>query len=89
MAQENGEKLLAKNYLLIKYEDLCAKPRDTIKKLFYFLRISVSQKKFCQIVSLVPPPSPSIGRWRRENVDLLKNPGQQLATALERLGYKT
>ena len=59
---EYGEKELKKNYLLIKFEDLCKNPKEIILKIFDF--VNLSQKYLNDAINEVNPPTKAIGRWK-------------------------
>lgn len=60
-AQEIGESRLKNRYLIVRFEDLCVQPRQSIGRIADFCQLRA--KKIDGAESLVKSP-PSIGRWR-------------------------
>jgi hypothetical protein len=82
-AADYGEATLGERYLRIRLEDLCGRPKRTVKALFAFVG-STGQTK--EAVAEVRRPQ-SLGRWRerpQEEVAQLEALGRN---ALERFGY--
>jgi hypothetical protein len=82
-AADYGESELGQHYLRVRLEDLCARPKKTIRSLFDFIDAEGGMKR---AISEVEPP-PSLGRWRRRpeaEVARLLSLGE---SALERFGY--
>jgi hypothetical protein len=74
------KKLPAHQYLMIKYEEICTKPRESVNKL---LEWSGLVPKDIQQLYKIPHKSKSIGRWKKykhifENLD---------DSSLKQLGY--
>jgi len=83
-----GERMLAGNYLRIRFEDLCAAPSDGVTRIVEFAGFSAEQAESVRhrAASLVSPPD-GLGRWRdlpHEVTDALTRQG---ANVLERFGY--
>jgi hypothetical protein len=74
-AADYGEKYLRDQYLLIRFEDLCAEPIPTIRCVFDFFGLKGDVSEIARLE--VRPPS-SLGRWQ--------NQGQELQEALHRIG---
>jgi Sulfotransferase family len=82
-AADYGEARLGRRYMRVRLEDLCARPKRTIRSLFDFIDAQGDRK---EAIAEVDPP-PSLGRWRQ-------HPESEVAplvalgrTALERFGY--
>jgi len=63
----SGNKLFPKKFLLIKFEDLCFFPNETLDRIFKFLNISISNEKIDSIANFIVPPK-SIGRFKSEDL---------------------
>jgi hypothetical protein len=73
-------------YFPLRFEDLCAEPRASLRRLLDFLGWPVDDEALDRAAALIKPPG-SIGRWRR------LQPNQQVllttvaAEGLRRFGY--
>jgi hypothetical protein len=83
---EFGERRLRDNYLLIRFEDLCAAPRGAILGILDFLGLSDGDVDIDSAASLVRPPQHAVGRWKDSDYDLssISDDARQLLT---RFGY--
>ncbi|MDM8547295.1 sulfotransferase [Candidatus Venteria ishoeyi] len=66
IARTTGEKLNKGHYLILKYEDLCFQPRETLTTLLQFIGHPVDTtliEQGCQKLK----PSPGIGRWQQQS----------------------
>ena len=79
-----GEELLGDRMLLVRYEDLCARPAETARRVVDFLCIEVSSATLDEMIGLVKAP-PSVGRYRRYKWRTHVTEGQ--LERLEKLGY--
>jgi hypothetical protein len=79
-----GQNCTPGNYFLLRYEDLCLRPHETVSELFQFL--GAAESLVDQAAAQVHPSS-GIGRWRTQNAAALKNLGPSVKSALERFGY--
>jgi hypothetical protein len=70
--------------LRVRFEDLCAKPVLTIRQIFDFLELEGDVQEIAQIE--VRPPD-SLGRWQKQNKDLVTELHRAGAIALETFGY--
>ena len=77
-AARYGERFLDGNYLLLRYEDVCADPGEAAARLVDFLGCAVSADSMRRAANDLVRPSESLGRWRE------REPGK--TRALERLG---
>ncbi len=80
-ALEYGEKHL-KNYLCIRFEDLCQKPNDIVEKIFRFLDTPISYEI---IPSILRPKT--IGRWQKYDQSEIKKLVTVGKKALQRFRY--
>jgi hypothetical protein len=67
-ARRFGEDKMKGRYLCIRFEDLCARPRENVTAIFDFLETPGA--KLEEAIREVAPPK-SIGRWREQNPALL------------------
>lgn len=80
-ALHQGEKRLSeKQYLLIRYEDLCADPESTVDKILFLSEMKYKNK---DDLYNIPQKNPSINRWQ-EHTEYLKDIDD---TDLKRFGY--
>jgi hypothetical protein len=75
------ENLPSQQYLLIKFEDICTKPKESVDKILEWVGLASSDTD--QIYN-IPKKNPSIGRWKNhqamfEKIDL---------SLLRQLGYE-
>jgi hypothetical protein len=82
-AADYGESELGERYMRVRLEDLCARPKKTIRALFDFVDAQGGMKK--AIAEVEPPPS--LGRWRRQPQAEVARLVALGGTALERFGY--
>ena len=81
---EYGETVLRERYLRIRFEDLCHAPAPTILRIFEFFGLAGDVDEIAGLE--VKPPS-SLGRWRTQASDTLRELHRVGGVALERLGY--
>jgi sulfotransferase family protein len=77
-AARYAERFLARRYLLLRYEDVCADPGEAAVRLVDFLGCAASADTMRRAAVDLVRPSESLGRWRE------REPGK--TRALERLG---
>jgi sulfotransferase family protein len=82
-AADYGERSLGHNYMSIRLEDLCARPKRTIRSLFEFIEADAGMKK---PVGEVRTP-PTLGRWRDRPEAEVARLVAIGGSALERFGY--
>jgi hypothetical protein len=83
MAADYGESELGQRYMRVRLEDLCSRPKRTIRRMFDFVEVEGRVKP---AVAEVRPPA-SLERWRRRpeaEVASLVTLGR---ASLERFGY--
>jgi hypothetical protein len=83
-AASYGETGMRRNYLRLRFEDLCTAPAETIKRIYDFLE--TPEMDLTAIVTAVSPPE-SIGRWRNQNPEEVSELLRLGRPALERFGY--
>jgi len=81
---EYGKKELKKNYLIIKFEELCKDPKDVILKIFDFE--NTSQKYLNVAMQEVNPPPNTVGRWKLQE-DEFCNLSEFSKNILVKFGY--
>jgi Sulfotransferase family len=62
-AANYGEHILGDRYLRIRFEELCADPISSVRRLLDFVGLNVDAK---ELATLVQPPA-TIGRWRQHD----------------------
>jgi hypothetical protein len=75
---------LGNRYLLLRFEDLCAKPAEAIAQIAAFL--GVKRDLLHAATALVSPPE-SIGRWRHQDPHLIPQVLEAGQEALREFGY--
>lgn len=83
-AAEFGETKLQKDYLAVRFEDLCGAPVETVTRILRFLEVDLDPEPIAN--SEVAAPS-SIGRWRRQPAKLVSRMTKAAETALKKFGY--
>jgi hypothetical protein len=74
------------NYFCVKYENLCADPRETVTSIFSFLSAPISNLP--RAIEMVQPAD-SIGRWRfSADSSLFAETDTRVANALRDFGYE-
>jgi Sulfotransferase family len=82
-AAQIGSSRFGSHYFLLRFEDLCAKPHETISALATFLGASVDVGRAAH--EIVPPSS--IGRWREHDVTEIRSLLDLAHPALQQFGY--
>jgi hypothetical protein len=82
-AADYGESELGQRYMRIRLEDLCARPKKTIRALFEFIDAQGGMKK--AIAEVEPPPG--LVRWRQRPEAEVASLVDLGGAALERFGY--
>ena len=80
---EECQKLLKERFIIIKFEELCTKPVEQIKKIASFLNINCSDDKIIKLANSVKCPT-TIGRYKAKDLSIF-SPGE--ITALNKFGY--
>jgi len=78
-----GEEQLGERYLRVRYEDLCAQPEAEIARLLVFLKLEGDPAELAAEVS----PPPTIGRWREEDPEMVRELERIAQPALKHFGY--
>jgi GT2 family glycosyltransferase len=85
-AADFGERELGERYLRIRFEDLCAEPAAVTEKVLTFFGLEGDAERIA--AEEVEAPS-SIGRWRREPVEIVRALEERAGDALRRFGYQS
>lgn len=85
LAKRFAESTLAKRYLRIRFEDLCADPETEIRRLFNWL--GTGDEKAQAACSVVKSPE-SIGRWRTKSNSIVERITTIGSEALDAFGYR-
>ncbi len=80
-----AETTLAKRYLRIRLEDLCADPETEIRGMFNWLGAGDERAQAARVIVKLPK---SIGRWRTESDSLVERITTIGAEALDAFGYR-
>jgi len=83
LAADYGEAELEDRYSRIRLEDLCARPKRTIRSLYAFLDLTGPTK---EAVAEVEAP-PTLGRWRERPPAEVAPLTELAGSALKRFGY--
>ncbi len=84
MAAAYGEAHLRERYLRVRFEDLCAEPAATVRRLYDFFGLAGDARRVAE--AEVRPPE-SLGRWKQEKSDLAAEVERLGAEALRTFGY--
>ncbi len=85
-AADYGARHLGGNYMLLRFEDLCAAPVEGARRVFDFFNLKNNDAERIAREEIVPPES--LGRWReRAAPKELRELERVGAVALERFGY--
>ncbi len=80
----DGEQFLGKNYLLIKFEDMCTNPSQVITEILKFS--GGSMECLDAAIDEVNPPVNAIGRWKAAK-DQFEHLSTDTRKTLEKFGY--
>ncbi len=83
-AVEFGERYLGDRYHMIRYEDLCQKPAETVTRLLEFL--DAPKMNVAPLIEGIRDRG-NIGRWRRKGEPEAGELGADMRSDLERFGY--
>lgn len=81
---EYCETRLGKNYLAVRFEDLCDAPVETTARIMQFLDAGVDAGSIAR--AEISPPS-SIGRWREQPARLVSKLERVAKISLRKFGY--
>ncbi|PYM96565.1 MAG: hypothetical protein DME04_01615 [Candidatus Rokuibacteriota bacterium] len=84
LTADYGERRLAGRYLRVRFEDLCADPVLTIRRVLEFFELQGNAAEIARQEVTVPP---SLGRWRAHDAETLTTLHWVAAEALARFGY--
>lgn len=79
-----AEASLAKRYLRVRFEDLCADPETEVRRLFAWLH---ARDEAAQVAGEMVESPKSIGRWRTESDSVVERITRIGAEALKAFGY--
>jgi hypothetical protein len=83
-AAEYGEMQLGKNYLAVRFEDLCQQPVEATARIMRFLEVNLDAESVAR--AEISPPL-SLGRWRKYPAPLVATLLDVGSVALEKFGY--
>src|SRR5438477_7696978 len=83
-AADYGKTRLRESYLLVRFEDLCAKPLETTDQILNFLEAAVDPEPIFRVER---PPPRSLGRWKTCSPAIIGKLEATAATSLHRIGY--
>ncbi|MBN1953993.1 MAG: sulfotransferase [Anaerolineae bacterium] len=83
-AAEYGAERLGSRYLCIRFEDLCARPKEVTGQILDF--VGQDRSSLEQAAAEVVAP-PSIGRWRQQRLREIHDMMKAGRSSLERFGY--
>jgi hypothetical protein len=84
-AVQFGQKYLKDRYHMVRYEDLCRKPAETVSALMAFL--GAPQADVMPLIDGIRDCG-NIGRWRRSGDSSISNLGPDVIADLLRFGYR-
>jgi hypothetical protein len=84
-ALEFAQQHLGERYQIIRYEDLCQKPAETVSRLLGFL--GVPEMNVEPLIKGIRNVG-NIGRWRRTDLREVRRLSEEIDTDLERFGYE-
>jgi Sulfotransferase family len=85
-AVEFAEKYLKDRYYMVRYEDLCQKPSETVRGLMSFL--GIPQLDVGPLIEGISDRG-NIGRWRKAQRTQLRNLASAIEADLRQFGYET
>ncbi len=81
-----GKTQLRGNYLALRFEDLCAAPRETVQRILCFLGSDLDAQEIAD--AEISPPS-SLERWKTQPERLTRKLSAAAAESLRHFGYLT
>lgn len=78
-----GRELLDERFLLVKFEELCAKPSEVSRRLADFLEVEMDEAT-CEQLAACPRTPASKGRYRDHDITIFPD---ELLAAVESLGF--
>jgi Sulfotransferase family len=82
-AADYGEAHLGERYLRVRFEDLCAEPADTVRRIYDFFGLDGDAEA---AAAEVRPPD-TLGRWQLRRKGILEKLHRAAGSALGRFGY--
>jgi hypothetical protein len=79
-----GGELLQERFLVMRFDDLCDRPREEIKRLAAFVRVPINQEELDSLASIPQSPA-SRGRYRHRDLSIFDPESLQ---AVETLGFR-
>lgn len=83
-ASEYGEQMMGADYLRLRFEDLCAKPEETVLQILEFF--GLRNDRLANVIRHIDPP-PSLGRWKGEDRTFISKLEAIGAAGLQKFGY--
>jgi len=83
VAMRKAEQLLGARFLVVRFDDLCDRPRAEIRRLCDFVGVTVNEEELDRLAALPQPPA-SRGRYRDRD---LANFDDASIAAVEALGF--
>lgn len=84
IARDFGESRMGENYLLVRFEDLCGAPLETVTRILNFLGVPIDPEPIAQ--TEIKPPK-TLGRWRECSRRTISKLEVLAASSLRRFGY--
>jgi hypothetical protein len=84
-AADYGERQMGEDYLRVRFEDLCAAPAETIRRILRFANSGDHEPTPAMLAEVVPPRS--LGRWRGQDRSLVAAVSEQGTRCLRRFRY--
>ena len=81
---EFGETKLRENYLVVRFEDLCGSPRETVARILRFLHVDLDPSGIAAEEVTAPA---SVGRWRRRPAKVTARLTRAAEDGLRKFGY--
>ena len=82
-AADYGETRLGDRYLRVRFEDLCAEPGETVRRIYDFFGLEGDAEA---AAAAVRPPD-TLGRWRQRRMGIVEALHRAAEPALARFGY--
>ncbi len=82
-AADYGEQCLGERYLRVRFEDLCAKPPETVRRIYEFFGVDGDAEAAADEVH----PPDTLGRWQQRRKGIVDELHRTAGPALARFGY--
>jgi Sulfotransferase family len=83
-AADYAESKLHENYLCVRFEDLCAKPLETVAHILNFLELAIDPEPIAR-AEIVPPRT--LGRWRNGSPKVISRVEMLAKASLQKFRY--